>query len=72
LIEKKVSQKKDTIVVDDNDDNDVITNSKIQKAINSQDRLRSVQYQDELKKKKVYRAMRLLESSFNPGASTRM
>jgi hypothetical protein len=29
-----------------------------------------VQDQDELKKKKIYREMRLLESSFNPEAST--
>jgi hypothetical protein len=29
-----------------------------------------VQDQDELKKKKIYRAMRLLESIFNPEAST--
>jgi hypothetical protein len=35
-----------------------------------QDRLSSVQDQDELKKKKIYRAMNLLESSFNPEAST--
>jgi hypothetical protein len=30
----------------------------------------SVQDQDELKKKKIYRAMRLLESSFNTETST--
>jgi hypothetical protein len=34
-----------------------------------QDRLSSVKDQDKLKKKKIYRAMRLLESSFDPEAS---
>jgi hypothetical protein len=40
------------------------------KETDGQDKLSSVQDQDELKKKKVYRVMRLLESSFNPEAST--
>jgi hypothetical protein len=35
-----------------------------------QDTISSVQDQDELKKKKIYREIRLLESSFNPEAST--
>jgi hypothetical protein len=65
-IEKKVSQKKET----DDEDDDVIENSKIQEVKDSQDKIKSEQDQDELKKKKVYRAMRLLESSFNPEAST--
>jgi hypothetical protein len=34
-----------------------------------QDKLSIVQYQDELKKKKIYMEMRLLESSFNPEVS---
>jgi hypothetical protein len=59
-------QKKD---IDDEDD-DVIANSKIQGVNIVQDNLRSAQDQDELKKKKVYRALHLLESSFNPEAST--
>jgi hypothetical protein len=42
---------------------------KIQEVSIVQDNLRSAQNQDELKNKKVYRAMRLLESSFNPEAS---
>jgi hypothetical protein len=45
-------------------------NSKIQKVSNDQDKLRSSQDHDELKMKIVYRAMCLLESSFNPEAST--
>jgi adenylosuccinate synthase len=63
-IEKKVSRKKEI------DDNDVIVNSKIQEVYIVQDYLRILQDQDELKKKKVYRLVRLLESSFNPVAST--
>jgi hypothetical protein len=59
-------QKKET----DDEDDDVIANSKIQEVKDGQDKLSSIQDQDELKKKKVYRAMRLLESSFNPDAST--
>jgi hypothetical protein len=58
-IDRKVSQKKE---IDDEDD-DVISNSKIQEINDGQDKLSSVQDQDELKKKKVYRAMRLLEST---------
>jgi hypothetical protein len=65
-IEKKVSQKKE---IDDEDD-DVIANSNIQEVKDGQDKLSSVQDQDELKKKKVYKAMRLLEGSFNPEAFT--
>jgi hypothetical protein len=65
-INRKVSQKKET----DDEDYDVIANSKIQDVKDGQNKLRSVQDQDELKKKKIYRAMRLLESSFNPEAST--
>jgi DNA-binding phage protein len=65
-IDRKVLQKKK---IDDEDD-DFIANSKIQEVNDSQDKLSSVQDQDELKKKKIYRAMRLLESSFNPEAST--
>jgi hypothetical protein len=65
-IDSKVSQKKE---IDDEDDN-VIANTKIQEVKDGQDNIISVQDQDELKKKKIYRAMRLLESSFNPGAST--
>jgi hypothetical protein len=60
-IDRKVSQKKET----DDEDDDVIANSKIQEVKDGQDKLSSVQDQDELKKKKIYRAMRLLESSFN-------
>jgi hypothetical protein len=65
-IERKVSQKKEN----DDEDDDVIANSKIQEIKDGHDKLSSVQDQDELKKKKIYRAMRLLESSFNPEAST--
>jgi hypothetical protein len=65
-IERKVSKKKET----DDEDDDVIANSKIQEVKDGQDKLSSVQDQDELEKKKTYRAMRLLESSFNPEAST--
>jgi hypothetical protein len=65
-IERKVSQKKE---IDDEDD-DVIANSKIQEFKDGQDKLSSAQDQDELKMNKVYRAMRLLESSFNAEAST--
>jgi hypothetical protein len=65
-IERKVSQKKET----DDEDDDVIANSKIQEVKDGQDKLSSVQDQDELKKKKFYRAMRLLESSSNSEAST--
>jgi hypothetical protein len=61
-IERKVSQKKEN--------DDVIENSKIQEVKDGQDKLISVKDQDQLKKKKVCRAMRLLESSFNPEAST--
>jgi hypothetical protein len=53
-----------------NKDDDVIANWKIQEVKDGHDSLSSVQDQDELKKKKVYRAMRLLERSFNPEAST--
>jgi hypothetical protein len=66
LIEKKVLQKKET----DDEDDDVIANSKIQEVKDDQDKLSIVKDQDELKKKKIYRAMRLLESSFNPEVST--
>jgi hypothetical protein len=52
------------------DDYDAIANSKIQEINNGQDKLRSSQDQIELNKKKVYRAMRLLESSFIPEASS--
>jgi hypothetical protein len=48
-IEKKVSQKKET----DNEDDDVIENSKIHDVKDGQDKLRSAQDQDELKKKNV-------------------
>jgi adenylosuccinate synthase len=65
-IERKVSQKKE---IDDEDD-DVIANSKIQEFKDGQDKLSSVQDYDELKKKKIYREMRMLESGFNPEAST--
>jgi hypothetical protein len=65
-IEKKVSQKKET---DDKDD-DVIANSKIREVKDGQDKSSSVQDQDELMKRKVYRAMRLLEISFNSEVST--
>jgi hypothetical protein len=65
-IDEKVLQKKE---IDDEDD-DVIANSKIQEIKDGQYKLSSVQNQDELKKKKVYRPMRLLESSFNPDDST--
>jgi hypothetical protein len=61
-----VSQRKE---IDDGND-DVIANSKIQEVKDGQDKLRSVEDQDELKKKKIYKAMRLLESSFDPEAST--
>jgi hypothetical protein len=54
----------------DDEDDDVIANSKIQEVKDGQDKLSSVQDQDELKKKKIYREMRLLESSFNPETST--
>jgi hypothetical protein len=64
--DRKVSQKKET----DDEYDDVIANSKIQEVKDVQDKLGSVQDQDELKKKKIYRVMRLLESSFNPEAST--
>jgi hypothetical protein len=47
-IEKRVSQKKEIDVEDD----DVIANSKIQEVKDGQDKLRSVQDQDELKKKR--------------------
>jgi hypothetical protein len=65
-IDRKVLLKKE---IDDEDDV-VIANSKIQEVKDSQDKLSSVQDQDKLKKKQIYRAMRLLESSFNPQAST--
>jgi hypothetical protein len=52
-IARKVTQKKE---IDDEDD-DVIANSKIQEVHIVQDKLRSSENQDELKKKKVYRAM---------------
>jgi hypothetical protein len=65
-IDGKVSQKKET----DDEDDDVIANLKIQKVNDGHDNSRSTQDQNELKKKKVYRAMRLLENSFNPQAST--
>jgi hypothetical protein len=65
-IEKKVSQKKK---IDDEDD-DVIENLKIQEVKDGLNKLSSVQDQAELRKKKIYREMRLLESSFNPEAST--
>jgi hypothetical protein len=61
----KFSRKEET----DKDD-DVIANSNIQEVSYAQDKLRNAQNKDELKKKKVYKAMRLLESSFNPEAST--
>jgi hypothetical protein len=65
-IDTKVSQEKET----DDEDDDVIENLKIQEGNIVQDKLSSVKDHDELKKKKIYRAMRLLESSFNPEAST--
>jgi hypothetical protein len=65
-IDRKALQKKETY----DEDDDVIANSKIQEVKDGQDNLSNVQDQDELKKKKIYRAMRLLESSFNPEAST--
>jgi hypothetical protein len=46
-IEKKVSQKKE--VDDEDDDNDVIANPKIQEVNDMQDKLRSEQHQYELK-----------------------
>jgi hypothetical protein len=64
-IEKKVSQKEE---IDDKDD-DVIANSKIQ-VKDGKDKISSVQDRDDLKKKNIYRAIRLLESIFNPEAST--
>jgi hypothetical protein len=42
----------------------------IEKKALQKNKLRSAQGQDELKNKKLYRAMCLLESSFNPEAST--
>jgi hypothetical protein len=65
-IERKVLQKKE--IEDENDD--AIANLNIQGVSIVQDSLRSAQDHDELKKKKVHRAMRLLVSSFNPEAST--
>jgi hypothetical protein len=65
-IDRKVLHKKET----DDEDDDVIANSKIQEVKDGQDKLSSVQVQDELKKKNIYRAMQLLESSFNPEVST--
>jgi hypothetical protein len=59
-IEKKVLQKKEI-----DDDDDFIKNLKIKKVKVGKDKLRSSQGQDESKKKKIYREMRLLESSFN-------
>jgi hypothetical protein len=59
-------QKKET----DDEDDDVIAYSKIQKFKDGQDNLSTLQDQDDLKKKNIYRAMRLLESSFNLEAST--
>jgi hypothetical protein len=47
---KKVSQNKK---IDDNEDDDVISNAKIQEVNIFQDNLRRAQDQDELKKKKV-------------------
>jgi hypothetical protein len=58
-IDREVSQKKE---IDDEDD-DVIENSKIQEGNIFQNKLSSVQNHDDLKKKKIYRVMRLLESS---------
>jgi hypothetical protein len=55
---------------DDDNDDDLIANLKIQKVNNGQDKLSSAQDKDELKRKKIYKAIRLLESSFNPEAST--
>jgi hypothetical protein len=43
---------------------------KTQEVNDGKDKLRSAQYQDELEKKKVYMAVRQLESSFNPEATT--
>jgi hypothetical protein len=65
-IEEKVSQKKE---IDDEDD-DFIANSNFQGINILQNTLKSSQDQDELKKEKIYRAMHLLESSFNSEAST--
>jgi hypothetical protein len=62
----KISQKKE---VDDEDD-DVIVNPKIQEVKDVQDKLSSAHDQDELKMKKIYREMSLLESSFNTEAFT--
>jgi hypothetical protein len=53
----------------DDEDDDVIANSKMKEVKDGQVKLRSVQDQDELKKKD-YSAMRILENSFNPEAST--
>jgi hypothetical protein len=54
----------------DDEDDDVIANSNIQGVNIYQDNLKSASDQDELMKKKVCRAMHLLENSFNPEAST--
>jgi hypothetical protein len=64
-IERKISQKNEN----DDDNYDVIKNSKIQEFNDYQNKLNNAQDQDELKKKKVYKAIRWLESSFNPEAS---
>jgi hypothetical protein len=61
-IDSKFSQKKE---IDDEDD-DVVGNMKIQEVNIVQDKLSSVQDHDELNKKKIYREMSLLESSFKP------
>jgi hypothetical protein len=53
----------------DDEDDDVIAISKTQEVNIVQDKVSGVQDHDELKKKKIYREMRLLESSFNPEAS---
>jgi hypothetical protein len=65
-IDRNFSQKKET----DDEDDDVIANSKIQEVKDGQDKLSIVQDQDKLKKKNIYSAMRLLERSFNPDAFT--
>jgi hypothetical protein len=49
-VDRKVSQKKET----DNEIDDVIASSKIQEVKDGQDKLSSVQVQDELKKKKRF------------------
>jgi hypothetical protein len=54
----------------ENDDDDVIVNSKIQEVKDGPNTSRSSQNKDVLKKKKVHSSMPCLESSFTHEAST--